>query len=53
MKCLIIAAGQGTRFKAKGEVKPIFPPPGVPPAGNWMRSPFTTVKLSSRQSRAL
>ena len=30
MKCLIIAAGQGTRLKAKGEVKPLVPLLGVP-----------------------
>jgi len=30
MKCLIIAAGQGTRLKSKGEVKPLVPLLGVP-----------------------
>lgn len=30
MKCLIIAAGQGTRLKTKGEVKPLVPLLGVP-----------------------
>lgn len=30
MKCLIIAAGQGTRLKAKGEAKPLVPLLGVP-----------------------
>jgi choline kinase len=30
VKCLIIAAGQGTRLKAKGEVKPLVPLLGVP-----------------------
>jgi len=30
MKCLIIAAGQGTRLRAKGEVKPLVPLLGVP-----------------------
>jgi len=30
MKCLIIAAGQGTRLRAKGEVKPLIPLLGVP-----------------------
>lgn len=30
MKCLIIAAGQGTRLKAKGEVKPLVQLLGVP-----------------------
>ncbi len=30
MKCLIIAAGQGTRLKSKGEVKPLIPLLGVP-----------------------
>ena len=30
MKCLIIAAGQGTRLKAKGEIKPLVPLLGVP-----------------------
>lgn len=30
MKCLIIAAGQGTRLKVKGEVKPLIPLLGVP-----------------------
>lgn len=30
MKCLSIAAGQGTRLKAKGEVKPLVPLLGVP-----------------------
>ena len=29
MKCLIIAAGQGTLLKAKGEVKPLVPLLGV------------------------
>lgn len=29
MKCLIIAAGQGTRLRAKGEVKPLVPLLGV------------------------
>jgi len=29
VKCLIIAAGQGTRLKAKGEVKPLVPLLGV------------------------
>ena len=30
MKCLIIAAGLGTRLKSKGEVKPLIPLLGVP-----------------------
>jgi choline kinase/phosphatidylglycerophosphate synthase len=30
MKCLIIAAGQGTRLRAKGEDKPLVPLLGVP-----------------------
>ena len=30
MKCLIIAAGKGTRLKSKGEVKPLVPILGVP-----------------------
>jgi len=30
VKCLIIAAGQGTRFKTKGEIKPLVPLLGVP-----------------------
>ncbi len=30
MKCLIIAAGQGTRLKSKGKVKPLVPLLGVP-----------------------
>jgi len=30
MKCLIIAAGQGTRLKSKGEIKPLVPLLGVP-----------------------
>ena len=30
MKCLIIAAGQGTRLKSKGKVKPLIPLLGVP-----------------------
>jgi len=30
MKCLIIAAGQGTRLKSKGDVKPLVPLLGVP-----------------------
>lgn len=30
MKCLIIAAGQGTRLRAKGEVKPLIQLLGVP-----------------------
>jgi len=30
VKCLIIAAGQGTRLRAKGEVKPLLPLLGVP-----------------------
>jgi 1L-myo-inositol 1-phosphate cytidylyltransferase len=30
VKCLIIAAGQGTRLKTKGEVKPLVPLLGVP-----------------------
>lgn len=30
MKCLIIAAGQGTRFKSIGKVKPLVPLLGVP-----------------------
>jgi len=30
MKCLIIAAGQGTRLKKKGEVKPLVSLLGVP-----------------------
>ncbi|TEU00832.1 MAG: nucleotidyl transferase, partial [Anaerolineales bacterium] len=30
MKCLIIAAGQGTRLRVKGEVKPLIPLLGVP-----------------------
>ncbi|NOR22942.1 MAG: NTP transferase domain-containing protein [Desulforhopalus sp.] len=30
MKCLIIAAGQGTRLKAKGEIKSLVPLLGVP-----------------------
>ena len=30
MKCLIIAAGQGTRLKSKGEVKPLVTLLGVP-----------------------
>lgn len=30
MKCLIIAAGQGTRLKSKGEVKPLIPLLGIP-----------------------
>ena len=30
MKCLIIAAGQGTRLKAKGGVKPLVPLLGIP-----------------------
>ena len=30
MKCLIIAAGQGTRLKSKDEVKPLVPLLGVP-----------------------
>jgi choline kinase/phosphatidylglycerophosphate synthase len=30
MKCLIIAAGQGTRLRTKGEVKPLIPLLGVP-----------------------
>jgi CDP-L-myo-inositol myo-inositolphosphotransferase len=30
VKCLIIAAGQGTRLKARGEVKPLVPLLGVP-----------------------
>ena len=30
MKCLIIAGGQGERFKAKGDLKPLIPLLGVP-----------------------
>jgi len=30
MKCLIIAAGQGTRLKSKGDIKPLVPLLGVP-----------------------
>jgi CDP-L-myo-inositol myo-inositolphosphotransferase len=30
VKCLIIAAGQGTRLKSKGEIKPLVPLLGVP-----------------------
>ena len=30
MKCLIVAAGQGARLRAKGEVKPLIPLLGVP-----------------------
>ena len=30
MKCLILAAGQGTRLRAKGEIKPLVPLLGVP-----------------------
>ena len=30
MKCLIIAEGQGTRLKSKGEVKPLVSVLGVP-----------------------
>jgi choline kinase/phosphatidylglycerophosphate synthase/phosphoglycolate phosphatase-like HAD superfamily hydrolase len=30
MKCLIIAAGQGTRLKSKGNIKPLVPLLGVP-----------------------
>jgi len=30
MKCLIIAAGQGSRLKSKGKVKPLVPLLGVP-----------------------
>jgi CDP-L-myo-inositol myo-inositolphosphotransferase len=30
MKCLIIAAGQGTRLKSKGDAKPLVPLLGVP-----------------------
>jgi CDP-L-myo-inositol myo-inositolphosphotransferase len=30
VKCLIIAAGQGTRLKSKGEIKPLVPILGVP-----------------------
>ncbi|NER36593.1 MAG: phosphocholine cytidylyltransferase family protein [Oscillatoria sp. SIO1A7] len=30
MKCLIIAAGQGTRLRSKGEIKPLTPILGVP-----------------------
>ncbi len=30
MKCLIIAAGLGTRLKSKGEVKPLIPLLGIP-----------------------
>jgi 1L-myo-inositol 1-phosphate cytidylyltransferase len=30
MKCLIVAAGQGTRLREKGELKPLIPIRGVP-----------------------
>jgi 1L-myo-inositol 1-phosphate cytidylyltransferase len=30
MKCLIVAAGQGTRLREKGELKPLIPIKGVP-----------------------
>jgi len=30
MKCLIVAAGQGVRLRAKGELKPLIPMLGVP-----------------------
>ena len=30
MKCLILAAGQGTRLKSKGEIKPLVSLLGVP-----------------------
>ncbi len=30
MKCLIIAAGKGTRLKSKGDIKPLIPLLGVP-----------------------
>ncbi len=30
MKCLIVAAGQGARLRAKGELKPLIPLKGVP-----------------------
>lgn len=38
MKCLIIAAGQGTRLRAKGEVKPLVPLLGVPLIEHVIRS---------------
>jgi len=38
VKCLIIAAGQGTRLKAKGEVKPLVPLLGVPMIERIIRS---------------
>jgi CDP-L-myo-inositol myo-inositolphosphotransferase len=38
VKCLIIAAGQGTRLKAKGEVKPLVPLLGVPMIERVIRS---------------
>jgi 1L-myo-inositol 1-phosphate cytidylyltransferase len=30
MKCLIVAAGQGTRLREKGELKPLIPIKGIP-----------------------
>lgn len=38
MKCLIIAAGQGIRLKAKGEVKPLVPLLGIPMIERVVRS---------------
>ncbi len=38
MKCLVIAAGQGTRLKSKGEIKPLVPLLGVPLIERTIRS---------------